>query len=201
MEKRQELFKLFGTFTRAFVSMTELTLGNFIPITRFLMETLRHEAWGLLILLYKFTVSFAFVSIIRGLFMQEVFKVASTNDHLMVMQRQRIATQHRKKMTALFVAADHSGDGKVGFEEFFLIMENRQVQMWLLAQDLFLTDVRWLFDQIAGSDDHITADEMIDAIARLKGPAQRAEVNQLFEDSMKILTRIEGHVGPCARKL
>merc|ERR1712137_1052096 len=38
LSERLEIFMNFGTFSRAMISMTELTLGNFVPLCRFFTE-------------------------------------------------------------------------------------------------------------------------------------------------------------------
>merc|ERR1719492_19677 len=38
LDKREEVYKFFGTFTRSFLTMFELTLGNWIPPTRTVTE-------------------------------------------------------------------------------------------------------------------------------------------------------------------
>merc|ERR1712130_435907 len=107
---------------------------------------------ALAVITYKIFFGFLIMSVIRGIFMQEVFKEASTNDYLMVLQKERQNVHHKKKMQALFEAADASGDGFVGWDEFQTIMEDPDVKTWLAAQDLVVSDARWLFDTIAGDD-------------------------------------------------
>merc|ERR1719265_1692957 len=102
--------------------MFEITLGNWIPPCRTLMENIS-EAYAALFILYKCVVGFAVVKVITGVFMCETFKVASTNDEIMIMQKNRAKEKHLSKMKTLFSAADHEGDGKIGWEEFQHIMQ------------------------------------------------------------------------------
>merc|ERR1712100_601903 len=118
---RQKVFRYFGTFSRSAVSLTELTFGNFVPIARLVMEDCG-EGTVLIIIMYKLCIGFGVMSIIRGIFMQEVFKVASSNDHIMVLQKEKQINAHKKKMNALFEASDASGDGTVGWDEFQVIL-------------------------------------------------------------------------------
>merc|ERR1711862_507778 len=115
--------------------MTELTFGNFIPVTRFMMDN-RVGGIAFIILVYRLVVGFAILPVVRGIFMQEVFKAANTDDYIMVMQKDRQIRNHKKKMQKLFVAADESGDGEIGWEEFEKIMQDQTVIEWLSAQDL-----------------------------------------------------------------
>merc|ERR1712107_548177 len=55
LDKRHEVYAYFGTFTRCMITMFELTLANWIPVTRLLFSNVS-EWYGLLILAYKLAV-------------------------------------------------------------------------------------------------------------------------------------------------
>eukprot|EP00913_Durusdinium_trenchii_P020203 g18982.t1 len=86
---RQEVFAYFGTCSRAILSMFELLV----------------------------TIGFAVIGVINGVFMQETFKVAGSDDKIMMRQRERERKLHTKKMKVLFEHADESGDGILDMEE------------------------------------------------------------------------------------
>merc|ERR1719223_1108717 len=77
LEGRKEVFRFFGSFTRSMLTMFEITLGNWIPPCRSLMEHIT-EGYAALFILYKCVVGFAVAKVITGVFMCETFKVAST---------------------------------------------------------------------------------------------------------------------------
>merc|ERR1712007_377886 len=64
---RQQIYKYFGTFTRTMVTMYEITLGNWVPVTRLLMEDVS-QVYGPVILFYRFVTGFAMVRVITGVF-------------------------------------------------------------------------------------------------------------------------------------
>jgi len=180
LEKRMKMYKFFGTFTRGLVSMSELTMGNYIVILRMFQEDVSEWMGGLL-LVYKISVSFGLISIIRGVFMQEVFKVTQSNDLIMVMQKERMTRTHTANMTKLFKDADESGDGYVTVDEFENIMGDRDVKVWLAAQEVTAPDPVWLFNHIADGDDAITAAQMVAGIGRLKGAARGIDLKMVEE--------------------
>ena len=47
--------------------------------------------------------------------MQETMNVASSDDQLMMRQRERAQKLHTRKMEALFALADESGDGLLNY--------------------------------------------------------------------------------------
>merc|ERR1719491_1830858 len=125
---RANLYEYFGSFSRSFVSMFEMTLGNWVPPVRLLQDNV-HELYGPLLLLYVGVVHFAVVQVIRGVFMHETFQIANLDDDIMVMQRERQVTTHRAKMKHLFSEADASGDGYLSFEEFDQITQDGRMKM------------------------------------------------------------------------
>merc|ERR1719240_570583 len=109
------MFEYFGTFTRTQITMTEITFGNFVPVCRFLNEQV-NESYGYFIIAYKVAAGFALLSVVRGVFLQQTFKAAASDDELMVVQKQRAQQLHQRKMTRFFNAA--AVDGYIQREDF-----------------------------------------------------------------------------------
>merc|ERR1719356_560904 len=119
--KRMEVFQFFGTFARTMLTMFELTLGNWMPPCRALVENV--SEWYLLFnLAHKMVIGFSVVSVITGVFIQETFKVATTDDKIMLMQKERAQRTHTKKMMSLFEYADKDGSGSIDRDEFKMVM-------------------------------------------------------------------------------
>ena len=53
------------------------------------------------------------IGIINGVFIQETFKVAENDDHLLLMQKERGAKLHAKKMEKFIAILDEDCDGPV----------------------------------------------------------------------------------------
>merc|ERR1719291_564831 len=81
-QEQEEVFEYFGSFSRALLSTFEMTLANWPPVCRLLMENV--SEWFMVIcLLHKLTVGFAVVAIINAIFIQETFRIASQDDFVM----------------------------------------------------------------------------------------------------------------------
>merc|ERR1712007_354357 len=133
VEQQRQMFRYFGTFSRTMITMTELTLGNFVPVMRFLSENV-NELYGYMIVVYKMIVGFAIVRVIGGVFLHETFKTVASDDELMVVQRKRSKKKHVEKMKRLVKTADKSQDGTVSREEFQTVLEDPTMILWLSAQ-------------------------------------------------------------------
>ncbi|CAE7242440.1 CACNA1G [Symbiodinium necroappetens] len=169
--EKLEVFEYFGTTARVMLTMFELTLANWPTAARILQENVT-EWYSIFSVAYKLIVGFAAVGIINGVFMQETFKVAASDDKLMMRQKERDRSLHTKKMRTLFAAADESGDGFIDREEFCEIMNIPEVRTWLAAQELPVRDPNVLFSLLDDGDAELTAEELVKGVERLKGTAK-----------------------------
>lgn len=175
VQVKQQLFVYFGTFSRSMLSMFEITLGNWIPICRRIVNDV-HEGYSVIFIAYKCVVSFAVVKVITGVFLQETFKVATSDDEILIMQREKARTKLSRKMHALFAECDDTGDGTVSWEEFRDIIEDQRVRTWLSAMELDVRDARDLFVLLDDGDHQISAEELVKGVSRLKGPSRALDM-------------------------
>jgi len=115
--------------------------------------------------------------------MQETFKVASSDDKIMMRTKERERKLHRKKMAKLFKAADASGDGKLDISEFRSILLSDEVKTWLAAQELSVRDADKLFSLLDDGDSSLTSDELVRGVERLKGPAKAMDMAGLMNEN------------------
>jgi len=166
-----EVFTYFGSFTRAFLTMFEITLANWPVACRVLIENVS-ELFIIYAVLHKMILGFAVVGIVNGIFISETFRVASVDNAVMVRQAMRRQRTHCDKMQRLFEQADKNGDGRLSKEEWIDICKDDYVQNWLFSQEIHAEDAHLLFEQLDDSNDgRLTASELIEGTARLKGPA------------------------------
>merc|ERR1719414_686967 len=143
-EDKQAVFSYFGSFARSLLTMFEMTLANWPPVCRLLVENVS-EWFMIACLIHKITVGFAFVSIINGVFMQETFRVASTDDRVCMRHMDFNAKVLTKKMHKLFKHADESGDGFLQMDEFRQVLGEPEIVKWLRSMELRVEDVDTLF--------------------------------------------------------
>jgi hypothetical protein len=171
-EQKQQLFEYFGTYARAMLSTFELMLANWPPICRFMTETL-HEGWMVVVIAYKLTFGFAFISVINAVFMQETLNVAVTDDNIMIRTKMRSQQDFRKKMQKLLKLADTNGDGFLSLAEFKAVLHNPGVKMWLESMDMETRDGTLLFRLLdKDGDDSLSVDELATGFSKLKGQAK-----------------------------
>merc|ERR1719223_997025 len=138
-QAKDEVFMYYGTFARATLTMFEITLGNWMPPCRALVENV-HEGYLLFSLSHKLIIGFSVVSVITGVFIQETFKVTVRDDKVMLAQKEQAALAHAKKMQALFRHADTDHNGKLNRAEFHAVLSDIQIRTWLAAMELDVQD-------------------------------------------------------------
>jgi len=177
--ERMEAFEYFGNFSRALLSIFELTLGNWAPIARFLHEHVS-EWFGVVIIAYQLIVGFAVVMVIRGVFLHETFQAVEHDDDLMILRQIRRKAKLTKKMEALFLEADDSGDGYLNHEEFVGVMKDDRVKAWLSAMGLEVSEADIVFEMVDDGNHKISVDQFVDGLARLKGAARGVDMVQVL---------------------
>jgi hypothetical protein len=191
MEKRLRMFTYFGTFSRSFLTMFEITLGNWGPIARLLTEDL--SMWCMIFSLsHKLSIGFAIIGVINGVFISETFKVASNDDAVMMMTKKRAAKNHAKKMEMFFKNADISEDGWVDKQEFNRVLKNPTVQHWLQAQEIDASDADVLFFHLDNNhDERISAMDLVQGVAKLKGAARNLDMTHLFVKQEELTSKMD----------
>merc|ERR1719336_1029784 len=189
MEARHhQVFTYFGTFNRAYFSMCELTLANWPVAIRVLAEN-SSEWFFWFGMAYKLSIGFAVIAVVQGVFMQETFKVAQMDDVLMVMQKDRAAKLQTLKMKRFLVEADTvDEDGQISRVEWYSILSDPQVRLWLSSMDLDIKDADNLFNLIdKDSSGYISLDELLAGVSGLRGPARSVDLVTLMQEHRQLL--------------
>eukprot|EP00811_Abedinium_folium_P001247 NODE_1113_length_2601_cov_10.129749.p1 GENE.NODE_1113_length_2601_cov_10.129749~~NODE_1113_length_2601_cov_10.129749.p1 ORF type:complete len:764 (-),score=143.03 NODE_1113_length_2601_cov_10.129749:310-2523(-) len=180
LSTREQLYRYFGTWSRALLTTSELTMGNWAPPMRLLTNNV-HEAYGHSIIAYRMVVGFAMIRVIGGVFLHETFSVASADDDLMVMQKARSQAKHVAKMKKFLSCADGGKDGTVSLEEFAEVLTVPEMRVWFAAQDLEVSDADLLFQLLDDDNNgYLSIDELTVGVARLKGAARSIHLHALM---------------------
>lgn len=175
MEDRLRCYMYFGTFTKAMLSMFEVTFASFVPICRFLYTAVDAK-FALFFMAYQLVMGIAVIRIIYGVFLHVTFACATSDDDTLIAKKNRENRKFADKMHELFTKFDASGDGYLTREEFAEIAQNPVVKTWLSTMDLELTDTDLVFDLADGGDEKMCADEMVFGFSRLKGTARSIDI-------------------------
>lgn len=182
--KKQRCFRYFGSFSRSLFSMFEMTLANWTILGRFLLEDVG-ETLGMLTIIYKLTMGFTVIAVINGCFIKETFKLAEQDDLLMIIQKDKERQVHTEKMLKLLDMADTKGDGTLNRQEFIDVCMNPEVDKWLGAQGLRVTDAGAIFDLIDPGEGILHKQELVAGARKLQGNARSLDVAKNHANSLK----------------
>jgi len=201
---RIQVFKFYGTFARTMLTMFEITLGNWMPPCRALVENV-NELWMLFSLFHKMIIGFSVTAVITSVFIQETFKVATIDDRIMVMSKERARKTHIRKMTSLFEHCDQDGSGTIDATEFRTVLGDSELRTWLAAMELDVRDAGQLFELLdRDGDGELNMGELVDGISRLKGAARNYDVVHLHKENkemLKCLNQIDKHLQEIGKKV
>jgi len=186
---KMQLFKYFGTFTKAMFTLFELSLANWSTVVRAVGSDVG-EFWAYVLLFYVLFLTFAVAKVITAAFIIETNRVCEDTLELVVLEKER----HNKRLTenfwSVFASADSSGDGSVDWPEFQEILSDRRLIMQLEALDFDANVCEGMFALLDDGDGHVSFNEFIAGVKRLKGPAKSVDVVLMAEQQTKMFESI-----------
>jgi len=191
-DDRAAVFSYFGTFTRALITMFEITLANWAPSCRLLTNKVS-EWYGVFYVFYKVTAGFAVMKVITGVFLHETFKVAHSDDEMMVIEKERQQMQYVDKLRALFAKADQSGDHCITWDEFQTVLSEKDARIYLAAMEVDVVDLDHLFQLLDDGDGSMNFDEFALGVKQMKGAAKAQDMMHL----KKAFARFERKLETC----
>lgn len=191
IELRLQLFDHFGTFTKTMVTMFEITTANWVPVVR-LTQGVVGETFAYFIVCYRCVFCFAVINVVRAVFMAETFRVASADDDVAMIKRDRAAAFMLGKMKAVFHALDQTGDGLVSWDEFSSMLHDEEVKNFMAILELDVHDCCNVF-RILDTDASggVTCLEFIEGVKHIRGTAKRIDVATLMTVTRKIEKKID----------
>jgi len=191
--ERDEVFKEWGTFTRAFSTVFEITLSEWEPGSRMLMDHVS-EWWSLFFMAYKCVVGFAAVQIVISTFIQQTLESALRNEQLRIKEKENASIAMLSTLGRLFESLDQSGKGLINRDDFESVLKHKRIEAWFAAVDIDSSEVGSLFDLLDEGNGQITKTSFLNAAKAIKGPAKRQDVYALKCELQKINDMLSGLV-------
>mmetsp|Transcript_45321 Transcript_45321/g.142160 ORF Transcript_45321/g.142160 Transcript_45321/m.142160 type:complete len:631 (+) Transcript_45321:97-1989(+) len=185
---RREVFEYYGTYTRLLITMFELTLGNWAPPSRLLMERVS-QWWGLFIVLYRCVLCFSLVNVTGAVFITETNRVAN-DEQVQIMRKQRLEKKNARVLQELFMEIDQSGDGYVTIDEFKAVLRDKVMKNLLELMELEVRDVEELFTLMSNGQGKVQMDVFIQGILSLRGHAK----NSVQMTMMKLVRTMDAKI-------
>jgi len=182
-DTRTKLYEYYGTFSRAQLTMFEVTHVGYATAVRLLCESVS-EWWGWFFVLYRCIIAFAFISVIRAVFIQSTLKVAERDKELLLASKKKAAEELEQKITDIFhILFGHSADDaefRISHDEFLDVFKKESTKVWMSALDIDTSYPEGLFrlmDLDGGGG--VSLKECIYVAEKIRGPARSIDLYYL----------------------
>lgn len=180
---RKALFKYYGTFTKTQMTMFEITHVNYAISARLLCDHIS-EMWGWFFIFYRCTVAFAFLSVIRAVFIQSTLKTAERDRELLLYNKRQARHELQQKLHDVFrilfgeVALEDSF--RISRMEFLKTFRRETTKVWMAALEVDISHPEGLFNLMdLDGDGRISLKEFIFVANKVRGPAQTIDLYYL----------------------
>jgi len=190
---RKEIYVHWGTMSRLICTMFEVTFVNAnTPAIRALMDHV-DLAWGAFFILYRLSVNFVLLSVIRAVIVKQTFTIAEQDAELLLSSATKSDSSNRCKLMEVFTRLDTSNDGSVSRDEMDKFLQDKQVIMVLKTMGVHVSqeDSSELFDLLDNDKSgHVDFDEILRGVTKMRGPAMSADMQQLLAKVEQIRVQV-----------
>eukprot|EP00403_Amphidinium_massartii_P023276 CAMPEP_0178402476 /NCGR_PEP_ID=MMETSP0689_2-20121128/16863_1 /TAXON_ID=160604 /ORGANISM="Amphidinium massartii, Strain CS-259" /LENGTH=608 /DNA_ID=CAMNT_0020023381 /DNA_START=26 /DNA_END=1852 /DNA_ORIENTATION=- len=178
----QVVFDYFGTTTRAFLTMFEMTLANWPPVCRVMADALG-EWWIILAVCHKLVMGLGLVGIFNAAVMQEIFKAAGQDANVIVRDRMRARERTLRTLNELF-RCNHGRhatdeDATLTEKEFEEVCKNPVFKLWMSSIGINARDAENIFQLADDGDGHLSAEEFLDCVERVQGISSGIDLRRI----------------------
>eukprot|EP00928_Gymnodinium_smaydae_P042446 TRINITY_DN28582_c0_g1_i1.p1 TRINITY_DN28582_c0_g1~~TRINITY_DN28582_c0_g1_i1.p1 ORF type:complete len:598 (+),score=78.50 TRINITY_DN28582_c0_g1_i1:61-1854(+) len=190
IEVRRECFGYFGSFSRMLITMFEVSIGNWVPACRFLMDNVS-EWFALFFLLYVCMWCFAVLRVITAVFITETNHACAQDLDIAIRRRNRERMLDMESLRELFNELDIDSNGGLTYEELQALITDPVLNAWLRTVNLHADDLNELHSLLADSKGNIRVKEFVDGIIKFRGVSKEIHMVALAELSRKIDAKVE----------
>mmetsp|Transcript_64925 Transcript_64925/g.152721 ORF Transcript_64925/g.152721 Transcript_64925/m.152721 type:complete len:580 (-) Transcript_64925:299-2038(-) len=194
---RKEVYRFYGTFSIAVLTLFEVFFANWSPACRVLVENIS-EWYSLLFLIYRCGIGFAVINVVNAVFVQQTLNVAKGDEEVLFLEKQKSEEKYFKTVAKTFEHLDTSGDGLLTWAEFEVVLEDPKLRFLLDKLEIAAGDLKTLFDLLDDTGDgEISVHEFIEGITRFKGAAKSLDVGQILHKVQKMhksICSLERHI-------
>ncbi|CAK9074267.1 Sodium channel protein type 4 subunit alpha B (Voltage-gated sodium channel subunit alpha Nav1.4b) [Durusdinium trenchii] len=178
--ERYAVYRYYGTFSVAVLTLFEVFFANWSPACRILTDNVT-EWYSLLFLIYRCAIGFAVINVVNAVFVQQTLQVAKGDEEVLFLEKQKAEEKYFKNVAKIFTKLDTSGDGLLSWGEFEQLLEDPKLRFLLDKLEIAAGDLKVLFDLLDDTGDgEISVEEFIEGVTRFKGAAKSLDVGQVL---------------------
>ncbi|CAE8618060.1 unnamed protein product [Polarella glacialis] len=187
---RRIVFRYYGTFSSAMLTMFEVLFANWPTACRILTDNVS-EWFGLWFIVYRCLVGFAVLNVVNACFVQQTMSIAQQDTELILFTKENAKVAYGNKLRTLFRELDTSGDGIISWEEFAVLLTDDRLRSFLSAMEIDASDMQGLFEVLGDGSGNISADEFVLGARRINGPAKSVDMVQLLSMVKRLDSKLE----------
>jgi len=173
------VYRYYGTFTKTQFTMFEITHVNYSMAARVLVDNIS-EWWCWFFVGYRCLVAFAFLQVIRAVFIQMTLKVADRDKDLVIHNKRAALRELHQKLGDIFNLLEVDGDGAMSMVEFVQQLEKDSTKIWMSALDIDVSDPDGLFELLdLKGNGEVSLQEFTFGAAQLRGAASGRDLFHL----------------------
>lgn len=178
-EASEQLFYYWGTFSSTMMTMCEITLANWVPVCRFMIDEV-HETFFLFFVAYRCLFCFSILHVISAVFITETNRVMTNDPELALMKLHRERASFEREFLHLMHGIDNDGDGKIDWPEMKQFLLSPKLSDWLVKVGLAKSDFEKLF-WLLEVDGEVEIHKFLMMVGDLKGYAKTVDLLNLFK--------------------
>lgn len=205
IDARREVYRYYGTFTKTQFTMFEVTHVNFARASRVLVDHVG-ETWAWFFVLYRCSVAFAFLQVIRAVFIQRTLRVADRDKELVLHNKRLAQKELHNKLQQMYSLFDQQNRGEITRDVFHKVLTEESTRIWMSALDIDASDPEGLFEllDLDGSGT-ITRSEFMYGGEKLRGNSSQRDMFTMQSLAERIEAKLDtllpevlrGKVFPC----
>jgi hypothetical protein len=190
VESRRTVFYYFGTFSMTMMTMFELTFGNWVVVTRILMDNIG-EGWGAFMVVYRCMYCFAMIKVIAAVFITETTRIVAGDTEVAMMRKKRQIATEKNTIGEILGKIDDSGDGWLTMVELEKSFEDPLMATWAATLELTFEDLESIFSIIDEGDGYVTIDEFLNGALNMRGAAKQSVLATVLKFARRIDKRLD----------
>jgi len=189
-DMREWVWKYFGTFTKAFYTMFEVTFNGWQSVSRPMIHNI-HICYAFFWVPYACIVYFTIMRVVGAIFIKETFAQSSKESETNLQEQFLYNPGPIIQLRQLLGKYAENAGGEFTPQEFGEALADKDIKKWLTDFDVDESRLAGLFEMIDSGDGQVTIEEFIAGVFSLHGSGQAADNMSLLYVSEKIITWIQ----------
>lgn len=190
ISQRKAVFRYYGTFTKTQFTLFEVTHVSYASAARVLTDHVS-EWWAWFFITYRVSIAFAFINVVRAIFIQSTLKVADRDRELMLHNKRCVQQETTSKLRDMFKMMAQ-GEEELDEENFLKCCKSDSTKVWFSALDIDCsspTDMWELLD--LNGIGKVNIDEFSSAAAKLGGNSKTVDLYILLTLAERLESKID----------